>query len=174
MTQIRKAKIEDARGIGEVHVASWRTTYKGVVPEAYLKSMSVDEREKRWKQSLQPTEKKKWLFVAENNKGEIVGFAIGGENRNREQFPHYDGELYAIYLLEDYQGQGLGKELVRAVTAELKDFGLHTMLVQVLADNPAKKFYKNLGAEYVTRKALEIQDKQLQEEIYGWETIDSI
>ena len=39
------------------------------------------------------------------------GLANG--DRNRTGITDYDGELYAIYILEQYQGNGVGKKLVR-------------------------------------------------------------
>ena len=33
--KIRQANIEDAQGIGKVHVDSWRTTYKGILPDDF-------------------------------------------------------------------------------------------------------------------------------------------
>lgn len=50
------------------------------------------------------------IFVAEDMAGNIVGFSNGGRRRNNE-FEH-DGELFAIYLLKDYQRIGLGKKLL--------------------------------------------------------------
>lgn len=40
--EIRKTKLEDASGIAKVQVDSWRKTYKGIVPESFLNSMSYD------------------------------------------------------------------------------------------------------------------------------------
>ena len=34
--KIRKAIVEDATGIGTVHVDSWRTTYKDIIPDEFL------------------------------------------------------------------------------------------------------------------------------------------
>jgi hypothetical protein len=33
---IRRAVREDARAIARVHVDSWRTTYRGIVPEEHI------------------------------------------------------------------------------------------------------------------------------------------
>lgn len=38
--QIRKATINDAEGIAKVHVDSWRTTYKGIIPDEFLYNLS--------------------------------------------------------------------------------------------------------------------------------------
>ena len=49
---VRTAVVNDARSIAEVHVESWETTYKGIFPEALLESMSTDNRERSWKETL--------------------------------------------------------------------------------------------------------------------------
>ncbi|UZM97600.1 hypothetical protein OL548_21075 [Lysinibacillus sp. MHQ-1] len=39
MMKIRKAIVEDATGIGTVHVDSWRTTYKDIIPDEFLEKI---------------------------------------------------------------------------------------------------------------------------------------
>lgn len=75
------------------------------------------------------------IFVAEDMAGNIVGFSNGGRRRNNE-FEH-DGELFAIYLLKDYQRIGLGKKLFNSVVESLKDNGYIKMMLWVLKDNPS-------------------------------------
>ncbi|HEX5324913.1 MAG TPA: hypothetical protein VFW40_14090, partial [Capsulimonadaceae bacterium] len=45
---IRDATLADAAAIAQVHVSAWRTTYPGIVPQDYIDSRSVEEREGRW------------------------------------------------------------------------------------------------------------------------------
>ena len=63
---IRKANIEDAMGIAKVHVDSWRTTYKGIVPEVFLENLSYDEREQNWKQGTTVNN----VYIAEDENGQ--------------------------------------------------------------------------------------------------------
>jgi hypothetical protein len=42
--EVRRAVSGDAASIARVHVESWRSTYAGIVPEAYLRSLDVDLR----------------------------------------------------------------------------------------------------------------------------------
>ena len=51
-----------------------------------------------------------FIYVAENEAGQIVGFADGGPERARDMT--FKGELYAIYILNDYQRQGVGRHLI--------------------------------------------------------------
>ena len=43
---IRPAAEGDAAGIARVHVRSWQEAYAGIVPEAYLASLDVDQRDR--------------------------------------------------------------------------------------------------------------------------------
>jgi len=49
---VRTAVVNDARSIAEVYVESWKTTYKDIFPEALLESLSIDNRERSWKETL--------------------------------------------------------------------------------------------------------------------------
>ena len=95
---IRLARLDDAPAIAEVHVASWRTTYKGIFSDTLLDSLSVDKREQSWRETLALPEPNSVTLVACNVDGGIVGFISGGAERTGRL--GYEGELYAIYLLQ--------------------------------------------------------------------------
>jgi len=40
---IRRATPADARAIAQVRVDAWRVTYRGMIPDAYLDAMTVDD-----------------------------------------------------------------------------------------------------------------------------------
>jgi ribosomal protein S18 acetylase RimI-like enzyme len=173
--KIRKAIVEDARGIANVQVKTWRTTYQGIVPDDYLDAMSVEEQAERFEVGLRNTERNQTFYVVEEDeRGEVVGFICGGESRHKEKYPVYDGELYAIYIMKDMQGKGLGSKLVSTLVEWLKDQEYKQMLVYVLADNPAKNFYESLGAEYLATEQLEISGKKIDEYVYVWKDITQI
>ena len=48
MLTIRPAEIDDAPAIARVHVETWRWSYRGIVPEAYLDSTTVQNRAFVW------------------------------------------------------------------------------------------------------------------------------
>ncbi|GKV55857.1 acetyltransferase [Sporosarcina sp. NCCP-2222] len=160
---IRKAQQGDAEGIATVHVDSWRTTYKGIVPDSYLESLSYEERAEMWNRAIGGNP----LYVAEDENGKIVGFATGGKERSGK-YADYTGELYAIYLLEEAQGKNIGSELVRAISKELDQMGITSMLVWVLDKNPSKQFYERLGGEVIDSTTITISGEELLEIAYGW------
>jgi L-amino acid N-acyltransferase YncA len=162
MVEIRAAAGKDPSGIAHVHVESWRTTYAGVVPEAYLASLKEAEREVSWRE---------WLtldvdvFVAELD-GEVAGFISGGAIR--EPVEGFDAELYAIYLLRDAQRRGIGMALLRRLVGALKERGFRSMVAWVLKDNASGGFYSRSGGVRVASKEMEVGGVMLPVVAYGW------
>ncbi|EWG12883.1 GNAT family N-acetyltransferase [Cytobacillus firmus] len=167
--KIRTAKLSDAGGIAKVHVDSWRTTYKNIIPEEFLENLSYQSREELWINIIP----KGIVFVAENDEGQIVGFSSGGKERSGD-YKEYQGELSSIYILKEFQGQGIGKALVKSVIKELGKSGMNTMLVFVLADNNSALFYEAMGGKIIDKIEVEIAGKKLNELVYGWDTIDTL
>lgn len=171
----REATTEDAAAIAEVHVASWRTTYKGLLPDDLLASLEVGPREAMWRQAAELAAKDLKYFaplVAEDPDDGIVGFAHVG--REREADSGFDAELYAIYLLESQQGKGLGRQLFLRSASTLLERGYSSMRVWVLAGNPAQRFYERMGGELGESKAIEIGGEEYVEISYEWPMISAL
>ena len=169
---IRRAVPGDAAAIAGVQVASWRSTYRGMVAEATLAALREDVLRQRMEtqQAFTTTE----MFVAEND-GRLVGFACGGPARSPSgAYADYDAELYAIYLLEAYQGRGIGRGLVLAAAAALGAKGYKKLMVWVLEANPAMGFYQRLGAVELMRSTVEIGEQELPEIALGWASVDDL
>ncbi len=164
--RVRSGQITDAKAIAQVHVASWRSTYKGIVPDDFLANLSYERRERGWRDIFVNAESQRsFVYVAENEMEKMVGFVNGGPER--ENGPFYKGELYAIYLLENYQNKGIGRQLVRVAARQLIECGFETMLVWVLADNPSCRFYERIGGRQVREKIIKIGGADLVEVAYG-------
>ena len=171
MAKVRPATIVDAPAIARVHVDSWRTTYKGIVPQHILDELKYEEREQLWRRALSPGSRS-FVYVAEDESGQVVGFASGGPAR--EDAPNHAGELYAIYLLQEHQGKGIGRRLFEAVVQELVNRGLNSMAIWVLADNPACGFYEAMGGRKVYERQEEVRGVVLDEVGYGWDDIRNL
>ncbi len=167
---IRPAVPADAAGIAKVHVDSWRSTYKGLVSDELLASLSYERRAQGWKEILENPQSSGFVYVAENKPGEIVGFVSAGPCQADE--PEFKGEVYAIYLLESFQGLGLGRKLMEAAIVELSSRGISSMLLWVLKDNlSSRRFYEALGGRYVKEKPITIGKQTLTEVAYGWKDL---
>jgi GNAT superfamily N-acetyltransferase len=167
--RIRVAQPDDAAALARVHVDTWRTTYSGIVPDAHLASLSYEQREQRWRDSLAAPGADTCLYVATDDSGRVIGFASGGPERTGD--PTYQGELYAIYVLKEYQQRGIGRQLAAAVVNYLLRMGLQSMLIWVLTQNPSRKFYEALGGQPVREQEIVIGGATLIEVAYGWQDI---
>ncbi len=164
---VREATQNDVPAIARVHVDTWRTTYRGILPDEYLANLSYERRANGWHQILNHASNDgNFTYIAEAEAGELIGFANGGMERTGD--PVYKGELMAIYILQNHQGKGIGCHLTRTVAERLHLSGINSMLVWVLVDNPACQFYAALGGKLIYEKELEIAGKSLIEVAYGW------
>lgn len=161
---IRKATVADAAGIAKVHIDSWRTTYKGIVPDEYLADLSYDNREKQWVKILSECYAETFIAVEDD---QIVGFVSDRKDKDKRV-------LGAIYILEAYQGRGLGNELMKAIFQYFADEGIEKVYVEVLADNEAKAFYEHHGAEFIEETFVTIGGKALKELIYVWSDVQAV
>jgi len=170
---IRQAHPEDAAGIARVHIASWQTSYRGIFSDEFLDSRSatLDRRTLFWERYIREAGADKAFFVAEID-AEIVGFASGG--KPQEVVAGFDCELYAIYLLEDAQGKGIGKQLTQEFTRAMHERGYSSLIVWVLAANNARGFYEHLGGELITDGTYENDGQQLEKLAFGWHEITSL
>lgn len=167
---IRRAKSDDAQGIAEVHVDSWRSTYQGIIPDDFLDNLSVEQRTELWKINIAKEEN--YVVVAENNAGQIIGFADAWK-RDSNAVENVS-DLTSIYLLENYQGKGIGKRLFQAQFAHFKKMGYEKIFVEVLEENKTRFFYEYYGAKLVQTVQIKIGGKILNELIYVWEKVDDV
>jgi ribosomal protein S18 acetylase RimI-like enzyme len=170
--RIRTANTNDAQGIAKVHIDTMRTTHHGILPDEFLSSLSYDRARRKWETTYLNPNSQDAVSVAEDETGNIVGFAICGPDRDNDSV--YKGELYGIYVLQKMQRRGIGKQLMLAAVQDLRSRGFSSMLVWVLADNPSRRFYESLGGEHVQTRDTTMGGKPLKEFGYGWRDLDSI
>jgi GNAT superfamily N-acetyltransferase len=171
MIKIRKAKISDSAGIAKVHIDSWLSTYRGIMPDEKLDSLNYQDGKKKWARNIQNSiDGKEVLLVAETD-DKIVGFCGGSKNDHPETNEKYLNDLRVIYILKEYQKQGIGKKLVAEYVKILKSENVNSMIIWVLEDNNSKAFYEKLGGEKVAEKTFNF-GKELKVVGYGWENLD--
>ncbi|WP_449601870.1 N-acetyltransferase family protein [Paenibacillus sp. Marseille-Q9583] len=169
--KIREATASDIAGIAFVHATSWKTTYKGLISDEFLDNFTVEARRLRWIQNFENPNKDEVMYVAEDEAGMIIGFANGGARREPDL---YDAELYALYLLKEHQGKGLGKQLIRSVAQNLLKKNYSSFMAWVLVGNPAIHFYHSVGGESISSIEVKIGNELLEEIKIGWQDIRGI
>jgi GNAT superfamily N-acetyltransferase len=163
---VRRAVAGDAPAIARVRVESWRTTYRGMIPDAYLDGMQVEASTALWDRVLTAGPNTTCVFVAEHG-AEVVGFACGA--MLKEPKHGLDAELTAVYLRREFQHAGLGRRLVAAVVDAQRAHGATGLLTWVIAGNKgARAFYEGLGAELLVEQPFQWDGMDLVEAGYGW------
>ncbi|MFO1322924.1 MAG: GNAT family N-acetyltransferase [Burkholderiales bacterium] len=163
---IRPALPADAAAIAQVRVDAWRTTYRGLIPDAYLAGMKVEDSAALWQRVLTAAPNTTNTFVATID-GKVTGFASG--LMLAEPKHDLNAELSAAYLDRDAQRRGIGTRLVAAVAAAQRAHGANGLIAWVIAGNKAARaFYERLGAELLVEQPFTWDGLDLVEVGYGW------
>jgi len=129
---------EERDAKGYVHWKSWHETYAGLIPADYLAKTTLEkcvQMAHRWPQNT--------LLLKCG--GDVIGFACYGTCADGD-LPD-TGELIAIYLLGEYQGQKLGLSLMQAAMEKLTD--KRRVALWVLKGNgKAIHFYERYGFRF--------------------------
>jgi ribosomal protein S18 acetylase RimI-like enzyme len=134
----------DAEALAAVHVASWRQTYRGLLPDGYLARMSEPAHARRFAARLVRPGPNDVVLVAADRFG-LVGYAEGGPSRRAVPG---EAEISTLYLLDRAQGRGLGRRLLVETARALAAHGARSLAISVLRDNlRARRFYEHLGGE---------------------------
>lgn len=142
---VRSARAMDAAAVAEVHVASWRHAYRGLVPQSLLDGLSVEDGTERWSERIRWADPALRRILVAVVDGDVRGFATVGGSRD-DDAPPATGELSAIYLHPVVMGRGLGHRLHERAMAELRDLGRTEARLWVLAANvETRRFYERHG-----------------------------
>ena len=163
---IRKKERDDCAAVAHVVTVAWNETYKGIVPDDFLKSLYENE-EVRAKNSYEKfNENNNHQYVLEVDK-KVVGFVNVGPTDET----NYDncGEIHAVYIINGYKGHGFGKKLIEAGIKELKNMGYDKMVIGCLDGNKSNEFYKHIGGKFIKTRIFE--RLQLPENVYYFEKI---
>jgi GNAT superfamily N-acetyltransferase len=165
---VREAKLDDADGIARAHVASWRESYRGILPDSLLDRMDVGQRVSTRQRILR--DRSIFQLVAfDRTHGDIVGFCDAGPSRRD---PSFAGEVYAIYLVQRAKRYGIGREMFDRVKDWLVAAGRRSLIVWVLEDNHhARQFYAALGGRVAARLPTSVGGFAVVEIAYAWDRV---
>lgn len=136
---IRKMKRKDIPSVQDVANISWHATYSHILPlEVQDKFLASAYNTSMLKKRMRRSD----IFVAEID-GKVVGFAqfMSPDRQGKAQ-------LIALYLVPDYQGQGLGTALLNEGLKQLAP--VSELYLHVERDNhQGRRFYQAKGFEVV-------------------------
>lgn len=137
--EIRPAQNEELINAAGIYCKSWKQAYRGIIPDDYLESLIPE----LWRPAFK--DPGRTCLTAWAN-GEAAGVCCFG--KGRDESLKDQGEIYSIYVPEEYQGQGTGWQLMEEAMKQLRLSGYSQASLWVLEENkPAICFYEKLGFE---------------------------
>ena len=179
MIAIRKARPADSVAIAAVHVAAWRNTYPGILPDSYLTKLSVSRQAVHYDQAIRAgicvlVAIASGNDVAAGGAARIVGFTTAGKARRGEIGGRAlgEGEIETLYVLDDWRDRGVGRCLLRSAAAHLAETGCRSAFLWVLRDNPSRWFYERLGGRFVAEATIQVAGQSVVQTAFVWDPID--
>lgn len=137
--EIRPATAADAAAIADLHQRSWRSAYRGLLPDSYLDGPAGAELTARWGEAFAKDEPRRVILVAMAPDG-IAGF-VAAWPRGPER-----ALIDNLHVAPGQRGGGLGRRLMGRAAAELRRRGFETVFLEVIEGNhDARGFYRRLG-----------------------------
>jgi GNAT superfamily N-acetyltransferase len=161
---IRRARDDDAAAVAYIAATTWRSSYRGLLPDHVLDGIDTAEwtvARRRWLESRDDFGIEAFVVERTGSDGADepddpadepddpaagpVGFVfIGPERVDGEATDR--GQVYALYMLPASQGHGYGRALLEAGEAELLRRGHRHAVLWVLRHNDrSRAFYERCG-----------------------------
>lgn len=135
----RNATQNDLKKITEIYNA----TIPSRLATADTEPVSLESKQKWFDEH---SANKRPLWIIEDNKKNIIGWVSFQSFYGR---PAYDGTVeISIYLDEEYQGKGLGKQILEYCMNKAPEFEIKIILGFIFSHNePSIKLFKHFGFE---------------------------
>ena len=144
---------EDARAIAALHVASWRTAYKGLVPDQFLAGPVVEDRNAAWEARMSVPDETRLVLKAVSGDDTIVGFTCV----LRDAEPAWGPLLDNLHVAPELKGRRIGARLLHASRAWSSEVApgqpMHLWVIE--GNTQARHFYDREGGEIVERQIQE-------------------
>ena len=141
---LRRATIEDAAGIAQVHVDGWQRAHLGMLSVMYISCMSSRGREEFWRHELNvgAADRKPWVALLDER---VIGFASGGMARD-DDVERGTGEIYQLFVDPECWEKGIRTNLIEHVARDLQQHGFDRVIFWILAaDSTMRQFAEFVG-----------------------------
>lgn len=160
---IRLATSGDIEKIAEIYIKSWQKTYKGLLRQEYLDSLTFETVSKRWGDYI--LEPRHGIFVA--TKGdEVLGFGAF------KPYHRIDDCIYieSLHVAEAFHRQGIGSAIIKQIYEVGKQEKYGQMAVCLVKGNDnARNMYIALGARHYRDKVDDFTGEISYSEILTWD-----
>ena len=136
--------------IASLHTENWRSSYRGILSDAYLDHEIGEERERLWEERfLAPDMDRRYVLLAEIRK-DLAGFVCVLLDEETQ----WGACLDNLHVRSEIRGQGLGRllfaEAARWVMAKEPGWPIHAWVFE--ANDSARGFYDTAKGEILERE----------------------
>ena len=154
---IRPASPSDVDAIASLHLASWRTAYRGIVPDEFLAAITLESRVIRWRNALSSSESPPTETIVAVDGNTIQGVCNFGPRRRPQSTGV--GEVRALHVEPTSRRRGIGQRLLDEALRRLAIRGFGGAVLWVLRDNvDARHFYEAQGWAVTGEEMVEERD----------------
>ncbi|HLV64738.1 MAG TPA: N-acetyltransferase [Polyangiaceae bacterium] len=140
--EIRRATPDDIAGIARIHVESWQSAYRGVIPDVVLDALDQSQRASLWSETLGKPAHRVHVAVRDQM---LVGFCLLAPSRDPDAGAD-TAEIVAIYVAPAHFRTGVGTALLRESLVAAQSACYRAVTLWVLASNTrARAFYQGMG-----------------------------
>lgn len=140
---IRPVTSSDIAEVAAVQAASWKTAYRGLMPDAGLDAVSAADFAHDWRILVNDASRTNLLVEYE---GRVAGYVSFGPGHDTDVSGQAAGEIHGLYLAPTYWRMGLGRAICQAALQSLWGAGYDVIVLWVLSGNmQARGFYERAG-----------------------------
>ncbi len=170
MGRIIDAGPGDADALARVHAASWKATYRGILPDTYLDGEVDGERARYWRAAV--ANRKYPILKLAREAGSVVGLIALHDDPDDEA---YDFTIEHLHLLPDSRGRGLGRALMKEAVMAARAEGARGICLWVFEDNKAAiGFYERLGGVTDAYGTDRFSGGEVPDRRIGWHDLDEL
>jgi ribosomal protein S18 acetylase RimI-like enzyme len=170
MTEIFDAGLDDAAAVARVHAASWKATYRGILPDTYLDGEVDGERARYWRSALATIRYP--IVKLAREAGAVVGLIALHDDPDDGG---YDFTIEHLHLLPGSKGRGLGRRLMKEAAVAAQAQGAESICLWVFEDNSAAiGFYERLGGVTDAHDTDKFAGGDAPDRRIGWHDLDGL
>lgn len=158
---IRKVKLDDYQELGKLHVHSWQAAYKGLLPQELLDNLNIEDRANRWKVIIERDDSDVLVDIVDNKMAGFISTAICRDSDVNKDW----AEVFSIYYLQEYWGQGRASILLNKALSDLTQSGYSKVSLWVLKGN-------DRAIEFYQKHEFELDGTEKLEQIHSYKVTE--
>ncbi len=151
--KFREAVAMDCYDLAVLKGKVWNTTYQGIYPQEKLTGYDVEKNKRIFELIVENPEIS--LYVAVDGE-KIVGLMTCG--KPYRPFRNYGQEIGVLYILKEYQRQGIGRAFFRIARSLVAKRGCQDFFLSVNKKNyEAQRFYLAMGGTVLCEEGEQVR-----------------